>query len=309
MPDKINLSVVIPVYNEEENIAELSARLTKVCQELKLSYELLFVDDGSRDGTVKAVEKAKQNDKNIFAVSLAKNSGKAQAYTAGFAEARGDIVITMDGDLQDAPEEIPNFLKKIEEGYDLVTGWKYTGKGKRSISSKLFNWVARKLTKFQVHDSNCPFKAYRNEVVKNLKVYGDLYRFIPAMAYWKGYRVAEIKVENYPRIHGVTKYGASRALRGFFDLMTVTFLTQYIRRPLHFFGLAGLVVGSIGFLIDLVIVIEGLIIGKVGHQALLLLGLVLIIISVQFIFTGLLAEMLFRLYQEQGKDIPVYRKI
>jgi len=309
MPDKINLSVVIPVYNEEENIAELSARLTKVCQGLKLNYELLFVDDGSRDGTVMAVEKAKQSDKNIYAISLAKNSGKAQAYTAGFVEAKGDIVITMDGDLQDAPEEIPNFLKKIEEGYDLVTGWKYTGKGKRSLSSKLFNWVARKLTKLSVHDSNCPFKAYRNEVVKNLKVYGDLYRFIPAMAYWKGYRVAEIKVENYPRLHGVTKYGPSRALRGFFDLMTVTFLTQYIRRPLHFFGLAGLICGGFGFLIDLGLTVIGLVNGRIGHQALLLLGLVLIIIGVQFVFTGLLAEMLFRLYQDQGKDLPVYRKI
>jgi len=308
MPDKIYLSIVIPVYNEEENIPELSSRLTKVCTSLKAPYEVLFVNDGSSDGTLAAIKGAKEKDPNISAIDLAKNSGKAQAYTAGFSEARGEIVITMDGDLQDAPEEIPNFLKKIEEGYDLVTGWKYTGKGKRSLSSKLFNHVARRLTKLSVHDSNCPFKAYRSEVVKNLKVYGDLYRFIPALSYWKGYRVTEIKVENYPRQHGVTKYGASRALRGFFDLMTVAFLTQYIKRPLHFFGLAGLVFGTIGFLIDLVIVIMGLISGRVGHQAMLLLGLVLIIISVQFIFTGLLAEMMFRLFQEQGKDVPVYKK-
>jgi len=301
-------SVVIPVYRGADTIAELVTQLVQTLEGCVPGYEILFVNDGSSDGTLEAIKKAKQKDSNISAIDLAKNSGKAQAYTAGFAEAKGEIVITMDGDLQDAPEEIPNFLKKMEEGYDLVTGWKYTGKGKRSLSSKLFNHVAGKLTKLSIHDSNCPFKAYRSEVVKNLKVYGDLYRFIPALAYWKGYRIAEIKVENYPRQHGVTKYGASRALSGFFDLMTVAFLTQYIKRPLHFFGLAGLIFGTVGFLIDLVIVIEGLIIGRVGHQALLLLGLVLIIISVQFIFTGLLAEMQFRLFQEQGKDIPVYKK-
>ncbi|MDI6740084.1 MAG: glycosyltransferase, partial [Candidatus Edwardsbacteria bacterium] len=250
-----------------------------------------------------------QNDKNIYGLSLSKNSGKAQAYTAGFAGAKGEIVITMDGDLQDAPEEIPNFLKKIGEGYDLVTGWKYTGKGRRTLSSRLFNWASRRLTRLYIHDTNCPFKAYRSEVIKKIKIYGDLYRFIPAMAYWKGYRIAEIKVENYPRQHGVTKYGPGRALNGFFDLMTVTFLTQYIKRPLHFFGLAGLTFGAIGFLIGLVIVIEGLMKGQVGHQAMLLLGLVLIIIGIQFTFTGLLAEMLSRLYQEQGNDVPVYKKV
>jgi glycosyltransferase involved in cell wall biosynthesis len=305
----VDLSIVIPVYNEAENIAPLSERLTKVLRGLKLTYEILFVDDGSRDGTLDEVKQAKARDTNVYALSLARNSGKSQAYSAGFHEARGRIVLTMDGDLQDAPEEIPNFLKKIDEGYDLVTGWKYTGKGKRTLSSRAFNWVSRRLTHLWIHDTNCPFKAYRNEVIKAVRIYGDLYRFIPAMAYWKGYRIAEIKVENYPRQHGVTKYGPGRALNGFFDLMTVTFLTQYIRRPLHFFGLAGLVSGAVGFVIDLVIMIEGVFNGRVGHQALLLLGLVLIIIGIQFVFTGLLAEMLFRLFQEQSNDVPVYKKI
>ncbi len=308
MSDNIYLSVVIPVYNEEENIAELSHRLTAVCRSLKLEYEILFVDDGSSDGTREAVSKAQRSDARISAVSLARNSGKAQAYSAGFAEAQGEIVITMDGDLQDRPEQIPDFLRKMEEGYDLITGWKYTGKGKRTWSSKAFNALVRHWTKLDIHDTNCPFKAYRREVVKNLKVYGSLYRFIPALAYWKGYRVAEIKVENDPRKFGTTKYGPGRALGGFFDLLTVIFLTQYIKRPLHFFGLAGLVLGSIGFVIDLAIVVIGLLNGRVGHQAMLLLGLVLIIIGVQFVFTGLLAEMMFRLFQEQGKDLPVYRK-
>jgi glycosyltransferase involved in cell wall biosynthesis len=308
MSQPIKLSIVVPVYNEQENIPELSSRLTQVCRSLKASYEILFVNDGSSDGTLAAIKKSKEKDPNISAIDLAKNSGKAQAYSAGFTEAKGEIVITMDGDLQDRPEQIPEFLKKLEEGYDLVTGWKHTGKGKRTWSSKAFNTLVRRWTKLEIHDTNCPFKAYRREVVKNLKVYGSLYRFIPALAHWKGYRVAEIKVENDPRKHGTTKYGPGRALGGFFDLLTVIFLTQYIKRPLHFFGLAGLVLGSIGFVIDLAIVVIGLINGRVGHQALLLLGLVLIIIGVQFVFTGLLAEMMFRLFQEQGNDLPVYRK-
>ncbi|HBE73120.1 MAG TPA: glycosyltransferase [candidate division Zixibacteria bacterium] len=309
MASEIHLSVVIPVYNEQESIPELSHRLTEVCRSLKKGHEILFVDDGSSDGTLEAIRGVRKTDRNIAGLSLAKNSGKANAYAAGFDAARGEVVITMDGDLQDRPEQIPEFLAKIDEGYDLVTGWKYTGKGKRTWSSRLFNRLVRAWTKLDIHDTNCPFKAYRREVVKNLKVYGTLYRFIPALAYWKGYRVAEIKVENDPRKHGATKYGPGRFLGGFFDLLTVTFLTQYIKRPLHFFGLAGLVLGSAGFFIDLAIVIKGLISGRVGHQAMLLLGLVLIIIGVQFIFAGLLAEMLFRLYQEQGREVPVYRRL
>jgi glycosyltransferase involved in cell wall biosynthesis len=315
MPDKINLSVVIPVYNEEENIAELSARLTKVCQGLKLSYELLFVDDGSRDGTLKAIKKAKETDKNVYAIRLAKNFGKSGAYGAGFHAAQGDVIITMDGDLQDRPEQIPDFLAKINEGYDLVTGWKYTGKGKRAWSSRLFNWITRKLTKLEIQDTNCPFKAYRAEIVSSrdenkkagLWIYGNLYRFIPAMAFWKGYRVTEIKVENDPRRHGQTKYGPARFVGGFLDLLTVIFLTQYIKRPMYFFAVLGLPMMLMGIFLDSVIVIWGLIEdGRVGHFALLILGLVSVLIGIQFIFTGLLAEMIVRLHQEQRRDIPVY---
>jgi glycosyltransferase involved in cell wall biosynthesis len=309
MAHEIHLSVVIPVYNEEGSIPELSRRLSQVCRDLGRGYEILFVDDGSCDKTLEAVRQARSDDRNISALMLSRNSGKSQAYSAGFDAARGQVIITMDGDLQDRPEQIPDFLKKIEEGYDLVTGWKHTGKGKRTWSSRLFNRLVRAWTGLDIHDTNCPFKAYRREVVKNLKVYGTLYRFIPALAYWKGYRVAEIKVENDPRKYGTTKYGPGRALGGFFDLLTVAFLTKYIKRPLHFFGLAGLVLGSAGFIIDLAIVVNGLISGRVGHQAMLLLGLVLIIIGVQFVFTGLLAEMMFRLFQEQGREVPVYRRL
>ncbi|MBI4725656.1 glycosyltransferase family 2 protein [candidate division TA06 bacterium] len=318
MPDKINLSVVIPVYNEEENIAELSARLTTVCRGLGKSYEILYVDDGSKDGTLEAIKKAKLKDKNIYAIRLAKNFGKAGAYGAGFHAAQGDIIITMDGDLQDRPEQIPDFLKRIDEGYDLVTGWKYTGKGKRAVSSKLFNSWVQRLTKLKdIHDTNCPFKAYRAEIVSSreenkhagLWIYGNLYRFIPAMAFWKGYRVTEIKVENDPRRHGQTKYGPARFVGGFLDLLTVIFLTQYIKRPMYFFAVLGLPMILTGILLDSVIVIWGLVEdGRVGHFALLILGLVAVIIGIQFIFTGLLAEMIVRLHQEQRRDIPIFIK-
>ncbi|MCU0606161.1 MAG: glycosyltransferase family 2 protein [Candidatus Edwardsbacteria bacterium] len=319
----LDLSVVVPVYNERDNIAELSQRLTKVLRGLKLSYEVLFVDDGSDDrplaadaphgvsGTLAEILKAKKLDKNISALTLAKNSGKSQAYIVGFDAARGDIVVTMDGDLQDRPEQIPDFIAKINEvpGYDLVTGWKYTGKGKRAKSSERFNALVSRVTRLHIHDTNCPFKAYRRDVVKNIWVYGNLYRFIPAMAYWQGYKIAEIKVENDPRAHGVTKYGPGRWMGGFIDLLTVFFLTQYIKRPLYLFSIAGTISFTLGFVIELYILIDGIMKGFISHTALMLLGIVFIIASIQFISTGLLAEMIIRVRQELQRDVPVYTKI
>jgi glycosyltransferase involved in cell wall biosynthesis len=309
--NNIYLSVVIPVYNEERSIAELSQRLTKVCQSLGKIYEILFVDDGSRDGTLGQIKEAKLNDSNIYAVALSKNFGKAGAYSAGFHAARGEMIITMDGDLQDRPEQIPDFIGKINEGYDLVTGWKYTGKGKRALSSIMFNYLVQRLTRLRgIHDTNCPFKAYRKEVLNNIWVYGNLYRFIPAMAFWKGYRVTEIRVENDTRKFGQTKYGPTRFVGGFLDLLTVIFLTQYIKRPMYFFAIIGLPMILTGILLDLGVVLWGIIsAGRVGHFALLILGLVSVIIGVQFIFTGLLSEMMVRLHQEQRRDIPVYQKV
>ncbi|HAD82824.1 MAG: hypothetical protein A2509_02210 [Candidatus Edwardsbacteria bacterium RIFOXYD12_FULL_50_11] len=317
MSSKIDISIVIPVYNERENIAELSQRLTAVMKNLKKSYEVLFVDDGSNDtphdsdgrsATLTEIINAKKKNKNISALSLAKNSGKSQAYIVGFDAAQGDVVITMDGDLQDRPEQIPDFLEKIKEGYDLVTGWKYTGKGKRKYSSEMFNKLTRGVTHLNIHDTNCPFKAYRREVVKNMWVYGNLYRFIPAMAFWQGYKVTEIKVENDPRKHGITKYGSLRWMGGFIDLLTVFFLTQYIKRPLYLFSIAGLFSFSLGFLIELYILIDGIAKGFISHTALMLLGIVFIIASIQFVSTGLLAEMIIRVRQELQRDVPVYKK-
>lgn len=309
MGDDIYLSVVIPVYDEEGSVPELATRLTRVCRGLKGGYEVLFVDDGSTDGTWEAIKAAKKGDRNICGLHLEKNSGKSSAYSAGFDAARGQVIVTMDGDLQDRPEQIPDFLAKMAEGYDLVTGWKYTGKGKRTASSRIFNWAVKKLTKLDVHDTNCPFKAYRRDVVRNIWVYGDLYRFIPAMAYWKGYRVGEIKVENDSRKHGRTKYSAMRWFGGFTGLLTVIFLTQYIKKPLFLFSIAGLLSMLLGLGIELYIVGEGLAKGFISHTALMMLGIVFIIASIQFVSTGLLAEMIMRVRQETLRDVPVYKKI
>lgn len=295
----VEISIVIPVLNEEGNVEELATRIGNVLGPLRASYEVLFVDDGSTDGTLARIEGLHRKDPRIKALSFNRNFGKAYAYSAGFDQALGEIVITMDGDLQDAPEEIPHFVEKIKEGYDLVTGWKYQGKGKRALSSRVFNWVTGRSMKVKVHDSNCPFKAYRQEVVKTLRVYGELYRFIPALAYWRGFRVTEIKVENYPRKFGHSKFGMERFLKGFLDFLTVLFLTRYVKRPLHFFGIFGLVALGAGFVLDLCIAVAGILAGRVGHQALLFLGLILIVIGVEFIFTGLLGEMV---YSVKGRE-------
>lgn len=309
MPNSPYLTIVIPVYNEEGSIPELSRRLSAVCKGLKRSYEILFVDDGSSDGTLAAIAAAKKGDRNIFALALAKNSGKSNAYSAGFDAAGGEVIVTMDGDLQDRPEQIPDFLRKIDEGYDLVTGWKHTGKGKRTWSSRLFNRAVKKFTRLDIEDTNCPFKAYRSHVVKNIWIYGDLYRFIPAMAFWKGYRIGQIKVENDPRRHGETKYGPGRWFSGFTGLLTVIFLTQYVKRPLYLFSIVGALSFLVGLLIELYIVVEGLAKGFISHTALMMLGIVFIIVSIQMVSTGLLAEMIMRVRQEILRDVPVYRKI
>lgn len=297
----LDLSIVIPVLNEEASVEELSRRVTETLKSLNLSYEVLFVDDGSTDGTLSRIKGLNQKDPRIKALSFNRNFGKAYAYSAGFDEAEGKAVITMDGDLQDAPEEIPAFLEKLKEGYDLVTGWKFQGKGRasRALPSRLFNCVTAPSMRVKVHDSNCPFKAFRREVVKTLRIYGELYRFIPALAYWKGFRVTEIKVGNYPRKHGRSKYGMERFLKGFLDFLTVLFLTRYVRRPLHFFGIFGLLALGVGFVMDLWIAVAGILAGRVGHQALMLLGLVLILLGTQFIFTGLLGEMV---YSVKGRE-------
>ncbi|HET6370968.1 MAG TPA: glycosyltransferase family 2 protein [Nitrospiria bacterium] len=290
------LSVVIPVLNEAESLALLHQSLTQVLTSLGKPYEILFVDDGSNDGSYKALCRLSEEDSHVRLIKFRRNFGKAAALSAGFAHTRGAIIITMDGDLQDDPAEIPALLSKIAEGWDLVSGWKAHRKDPLSkrLPSKLFNWVTTKVTGLSLHDFNCGLKAYRHEVIKNLPLYGELHRYIPVMAHEQGFRVTEIKVRHHSRKFGKSKYRFERYLRGFFDLLTVVLLTRYIRRPLHLFGGVGLLCFAAGFVINLYMTYLWLISVPIGHRPLLILGVLLVVTGVQFISMGLIGELLIK---------------
>ncbi len=292
---KMDLSIIIPVYNEEGNIKPLYNQLSLVLRKLSEDYEIIFVDDGSTDRTLEHLYQLHRKDEHICVIQFQRNFGKAAALMAGFKHARGNIIITMDGDLQDDPKEIPRFIRKIKEGYDLVSGWKFKRKDPitKTIPSKFFNWLTATLTKVRLHDMNCGFKAYRKEVVQNLRIYGELHRYVPVLAYWKGYKIGEIKVHHHPRVHGRSKYGVERLIKGFLDLITVKYLMSYTDRPLHFFGPIGLLSTLAGFIIGLYIIILRILTGSIqARYPLLLMGVLLIVIGVQFISLGLLGELI-----------------
>lgn len=292
---KLDVSIVVPAYNEEANVAELYRRVAGVMDQTAREWELLFVDDGSQDATFSKLEELHALDNRVKVISFRRNMGKAAAYSAGFLTAQGDVVITMDADLQDDPAEIPQFLEAIAEGYDVVAGWKHEGKGKaeRAWPSRFFNLVVSKVTKISLHDFNCPFKAYRHYVLKDIHIYGELHRFIPALLHNKGYRIKEIKVKNLPRQHGRSKYGFERYMRGFLDLITVMFLTRYNESPLYLFGFSGVLLFLAGFSIDLFLTIRGLFFtGQVGHTAMLILGVLLMLLGVQLFAVGLIADLI-----------------
>ncbi len=244
----MKISVVVPAYNEQESIPMLYLELKKVLSKYK-DYEIIFVDDGSTDKSAEVMEGVNKKDSRVKVIQLRKNFGKAVALMEGFKSTTGDIIITMDADLQDNPAEIPRFIDKINEGYDLVNGWKYQRKDPlmKRFFSKIFNFLASKATHVRIHDFNCGFKAYRKEVVKYLNIYGELHRYIPALVYSEGFKVCEIKVKHQARKFGKSKYGSIRILRGFLDLITVKYLITYTQRPLHLFGSIGLILTFIGF--------------------------------------------------------------
>ncbi|HWQ19926.1 MAG TPA: glycosyltransferase family 2 protein [Methanotrichaceae archaeon] len=289
------LSVVIPAYNEEGNIADLYHDLHAVLASLGCDYEILFIDDGSTDGTFHALKEIRQKDNRIKIIRLRRNFGKSVALNIAFKYAKGDIVITMDGDLQDDPSEIPRFIKKLEEDYDLVSGWKYDRKDPltKRLPSRIFNELSSKITGVKIHDFNCGFKAYRRDFLKSICLYGEMHRYIPALAQWHGFRVAEIKVVHHPRRSGRSKYGFSRIFKGFLDLITVKFLIGYSTRPLHVFGIPGITSLSAGLCIGLYLVMLKYIDGiALGGRPLLLLSILLIFIGLQFLSIGLLGEMI-----------------
>lgn len=289
------VSIIIPVLNEARTVLELSRRVAEVMVRIGRRFEILFVDDGSSDETRQRVKEAHEIDDRVKLVSLRRNFGKAAALCAGFDHSSGQILITMDGDLQDEPDEIPRFLEKLEsENLDLVSGWKQQRQDPASkrYPSRLFNWVTRKLASVDLHDFNCGFKAYRREVLDEIALYGELHRYIPVLASRRGFTLGELSVEHHPREHGTSKYGWDRYYKGLLDLITVLFITKYTRRPLHLFGMIGLSSLFVGFGINLYLVILWLSGQTLSNRPLLLLGILLMLLGIQVLTTGLIGEMI-----------------
>lgn len=288
-------SVVVPLFNEEESLRTLTQEIVKAFQQIKMEYEIIFVDDGSTDGSLRILKDLKQQNNHIKYISFRQNYGKAAALQVGFEEVKGDAVITMDADLQDDPSEIPNLLKKLNENWDVVSGWKRKRYDPfiKKHTSKFFNYTTRLMSGIKIHDFNCGLKAYRKEVVKSINLYGELHRYIPVLAKYNGFSVTEIPVKHHPRRYGKTKYGISRFFKGFIDLITVAFTTRYVKRPLHFFGMLGSMAFLSGFLINIYLTYEWFFHNiSLTRRPLLLFGILMIIVGVQLFSVGLIGEML-----------------
>ena len=290
------ISIVIPLLNEEESIPELSLQLDDVLTKIAGNrWEVIFIDDGSTDKSFSVIKTINDRKRNFKAIRFRRNYGKSAALNAGFQQAEGKIIITMDADLQDDPAEIPNLINKLKEGYDLVSGWKkkrYDPFIKRS-TSKIFNYFTSVTSGIKLHDFNCGLKAYRKETAKSLQVYGEMHRYLPALANWDGYKVTEIPVQHHARRYGKTKFGISRFFKGYLDLLTVLFTTRYLKRPLHFFGTIGTILSLTGFVTNLYLLIEWCL-GKtyLSNRPLALFAIALIIVGVQLISLGLIGEMI-----------------
>ncbi|HVF62016.1 MAG TPA: glycosyltransferase family 2 protein [Thermoanaerobaculia bacterium] len=293
-PVPLEVSVLVPVLDEAGTVGELARRTAAVLDGLGRSFELLFIDDGSRDGTPERVREAHAADPRVKLLRLRRNFGKAAALSAGLDHSRGELVITMDGDLQDAPEEIPRLLAMLEEkDLDLVSGWKRRRRDpvSKRLPSRLFNWVTRQLAQVPLHDFNSGFKVYRREVLEQIAVYGELHRYIPVLASRRGFSVGEIEVAHHPRRAGTSKYGWDRFYKGLLDLITVLFITRYTRRPLHLFGAFGLLFLTAGFAINLCLAVLWFGGEDLSNRPLLLFGVLLMLLGIQVLTTGLLGEM------------------
>jgi glycosyltransferase involved in cell wall biosynthesis len=307
------LSVVVPLYNEAENVADLHRQLTESLEPMGVPYEILLVDDGSRDGTTERIVAIEAGDPRVRVLRLRRNFGQTAAFSAGFDHARGDVIVTSDGDLQNDPKDIPRIVAKLDEGFDLVCGWRQSRQD--PWSKKIPSWFANRIISFatgvHLHDYGCSLKAIRAEVVKGLKLYGEMHRFIPAVASWIGVSVAEMPVNHRPRTRGKSKYGIGRTVRVLLDLFTVKFLLAYGTRPAHLFGLWGLTsgaagIGILGYLSYVKLVLDE----PIGGRPLLLLGMLLVLTGLVFVMSGLLAEILVRIYHEsQGKPIYVVKEL
>jgi glycosyltransferase involved in cell wall biosynthesis len=294
------ISIVIPLHNEERSVALLYEELQAALDPVGEEWEAIFVDDGSVDGSFAALTRLHNANENVRVVRLRRNFGKAAALAAGFGQARGETVVTIDADLQDDPAEIPRLLVKLDEGFDLVSGWKTHRRDplRRRVLSRIFNWVTGRVSGLRLHDMNCGLKAYRVEVVRGMPLYGELHRFIPVLAQYRGFRVAELPVNHRPREHGRSRYGVERYVRGFLDLLTVSFIGRYRHRPLHLFGGLGLILGLLGIAILVYLTVVKALGHAIGERPLLTLGVLLVVVGLQFFSLGLISEMLTSQHEE-----------
>jgi glycosyltransferase involved in cell wall biosynthesis len=297
------ISVVVPVHNEERSVALLLDELRSALEPLGREWEVVFVDDGSTDGSFGALTRLHAANENVHVVRLRRNFGKAAALAAGFEEASGELIVTIDGDLQDDPAEIPRLLAKLDEGFDLVSGWKARRRDpwSRRLLSRIFNAATSRLSGLRLHDMNCGLKAYRAEVVRGLSLYGELHRFLPVLAHHRGFRIAALPVNHRPREHGRSRYGLERYLRGFFDLMTVSFIGRYRNRPLHLFGGLGLALGGLGLAVLVYLTVVKLSGEAIGHRPLLTLGVLLVVVGLQFFSLGLISELVLSQHEERAE--------
>ena len=310
----MELSIVIPLFNEQESIGLLYARLKEVLDELGRSYEIIIVDDGSTDRSFALLKELHEQDEHLKVIRFRRNFGQTAAFAAGFEHSQGDIVVTMDADLQNDPADIPLLLQKIEEGYDVVSGWRVERQDPfltRRLPSMIANWLISRVTGVHLHDYGCSLKAYRREVVEGVRLYGELHRFIPALASWMGVSVAEIPVHHHARRYGRSKYGLSRTGRVLLDLLTVRFLLSYSTRPIHIFGGLGLAGFALGTVLGIYLSFIKFALGQdIGGRPLLLLAILLMVLGVQLISMGLLGELVVRTYYEAlGKPIYVLREV
>lgn len=297
----MNLSIVIPLYNEEESLPELAAWIEKVMNENNFSYEVIMIDDGSTDNSWNIIEQLRNKNNNIKGIKFQRNYGKSAALNEGFKASQGDVIITMDADMQDSPDEIPELRRMIvEDGYDLVSGWKkkrYDNTLTKNIPSKLFNAAARRMSKIKLHDFNCGLKSYSKKVVKSIEVYGEMHRYVPVLAKWSGFRkIGEKVVEHRPRKYGITKFGWSRFINGFLDLMTIFFVGKFGKRPMHFFGLWGTLCFLFGLGIFLYLTVSKFFFDQTGltQRPLFFFAILAMIIGSQLFLAGFIGELISR---------------
>ena len=307
----MQISVVVPVLDEEQSVEPLYAKLREVLDGIGKAYEIIFVDDGSSDDSFKTIEALYEKDtEHVRAIQFRHNFGKTAALAAGFREAQGDVIITIDADLQDEPREIPALLGELGEGYDLVSAWRLRRQDplSKTLPSRIFNTVVSALTRVKVHDLNCGFKAYRREVTRDVKLYGELHRFIPVLAHWQGYRVGEVQVVHHPRKYGRSKYGGFKRLgRGFLDFLMVLFLTRFLKRPILFFGSIGVFLFLCGFAIGLYLTWLWVFGGGIGQRPILFVCILLMVVGVQMASIGLLGEMIRHFAYEPEQEYSIRR--